>query len=144
MADGRFFNNWVNEVLGFTEKSRHNKTFIQDLELLKQAILNVKEIADLYKTLFRADEVEFIPLTATRFLESCAEVAIASLMLEQAMIAQRKLSELENSHIDINFYKGKIASAQYYVRNVMTNVFSRSRTIKLKDRSALDIPEGGL
>ena len=60
------------------------------------------------------------------------------------MIAQEKIKELRNDHADSAFYKGKLFTAQYYIRNIMINVFSRTKAIKLADRSALEIPEEGL
>ena len=39
------------------------------------------------------------------------------------------------------FYRGKIETAKYFCRNILTNVFSRHEAIKQEDTSAVDIPE---
>ncbi|MDD2620231.1 MAG: acyl-CoA dehydrogenase C-terminal domain-containing protein, partial [Syntrophomonadaceae bacterium] len=44
-------------------------------------------------------------------------------------------------HFDANFYKGKIASAKFYIMNHVTDVFGFEKAMKAGDKSAIDIPE---
>ncbi|MFA6412105.1 MAG: acyl-CoA dehydrogenase [Syntrophales bacterium] len=143
MAKGQVFAGWVQNVLSFVEENKSNEAFGVDLGLLKEAATIVKEIAEYYRSL-STDKRDLIPLSSTRFLECCSETAIAHLLLEQAMVAQEKMQILGKDHSDNAFYQGKVLTAQYYVRNIMINVFSREKAIRLADRSPLEIPEEGL
>ena len=39
------------------------------------------------------------------------------------------------------FYKGKMATAKFFCRNILTNVFGRYASLKTEDLSAMEIPE---
>jgi hypothetical protein len=63
-------------------------------------------------------------------------------LLEQALIARKRIEELGEAHHDYNFYYGKLLSAQYYLRNVVPNVWSVMEIVQEADTSVLDaIPE---
>jgi 3-(methylthio)propanoyl-CoA dehydrogenase len=47
----------------------------------------------------------------------------------------------EKGEIDADFYKGKIATARFYVMNHVPDIFGYLKTMKYGDRSAIDIPE---
>jgi 3-(methylthio)propanoyl-CoA dehydrogenase len=85
--------------------------------------------------------LRLIPLTSTRFLDSFAETVLAQCMLEQGLIAKGKMEGAEADSADTYFYKGKIETVRYFCRNVLTNVFGRMESLRLRDTSALDIPE---
>ena len=61
--------------------------------------------------------------------------------MEQGLIARDKLKDVIGDSSDGFFYRGKVASAQYFCRNILVNVFSRHMSFKQNDTSALDIPE---
>ena len=85
--------------------------------------------------------MDLIPLTATRFLDSMAEVAIAHLLLDQGVIAEEKLKQTNCGEADARFYQGKIETVHYYVRNFLPQVFGRARIIRMEDTSSVDIKE---
>jgi hypothetical protein len=80
-------------------------------------------------------------LFATRTMHAGARVYCGMLLLDQAILAAAKLKELGDGHHDANFYKGKIASAKFYVMNHVTDIFAFEKAMKSGDRSAIDIPE---
>jgi len=80
-------------------------------------------------------------LFATRTMHSAARVYCGMLLLDQAVLAAKKLKELGDSHFDANFYKGKIASARFYIMNHVTDIFGFEKSMKSGDRSSIDIPE---
>jgi len=59
--------------------------------------------------------------------------------LDQALLAARMLKE--KGDVDADFYKGKIATARFYVMNHVPDIFGYLKTMKCGDRSAIDIPE---
>jgi alkylation response protein AidB-like acyl-CoA dehydrogenase len=90
---------------------------------------------------FQSGQLEMVPLVANRFLEMMAELAVAWMLLEGAVIADEKLKSVTAGHPDANFYAGKIAAAQYYARNVLPGVEDKARQLDADDRTALDIPD---
>ncbi len=61
------------------------------------------------------------------------------LILEQALIADKKAKELVADHYDYKFYTGKIHSARYYLLNEVPHVANLADIIKLADTSVLTI-----
>ena len=89
----------------------------------------------------KAGNVDLPPLAANRVLEMMAEVAVGTLLLEGAVIADAKLAETGETHPDRAFYLGKIAAARYYALNVVPGVRFKAETVLAGDRSPLDIPD---
>ena len=81
----------------------------------------------------RLDEGEVRPLIAQRF----GDGAVGRLVI----VEREKLAGVEEGSRDWNFYTGKIASAKFFCRNMLTNVFSRWESLQLEDSSAIDIPD---
>jgi hypothetical protein len=92
---------------------------------------------------FQSGQIEMVPLMANRFLEMMAELAVAWMLLDGAVIADAKLPSVAAGHPDAAFYAGKIAAAQYYARAVLPGVEEKARQLESEDRSPLDIPDGG-
>ena len=68
-----------------------------------------------------------------------AEMLGGKLLLEQALLADKKIKELGTGHNDENFYQGKILSARYYLLNEVPHVANLAEIVKLADTSVLDI-----
>ncbi|HZK85070.1 MAG TPA: acyl-CoA dehydrogenase C-terminal domain-containing protein, partial [Desulfosporosinus sp.] len=60
-------------------------------------------------------------------------------LMQQALVAQEKLAQGMG---EADFYKGKISSAQFYLRNIVPDVMATARIIQDYDTSAMEIPEG--
>ena len=84
--------------------------------------------------------------------------AMGFLLLWQAHLADRRLQEIYRDHraqdakaqaeiLETNrsaaFYFGKIASARFFINQVLTLTHGRARAIMNNDKSALEIPEYG-
>src|SRR4029079_6922564 len=65
---------------------------------------------------FQAGQMEMVPLYANRFLEMMSETCVAWLLLEGAVIAEKKKAALDKNHVDFAFYTGKTHAAMYYAR----------------------------
>ena len=70
-----------------------------------------------------------------------AQLFVAMCLVDQAIVANKRIAELPDDHFDLNFYKGKVASAKYYVNNSLPNVFTIAQIIKNADTSVLEVPE---
>lgn len=138
---GSAFYEWLHEIGTFVSLNKSNTHLDQDLGLLKEAADEVNRMALGFQQFFSSDEKTLICLLSTRFLDCCAELAISHLFMEQWLIAMGKIGGVKITDPNYSFYKSKILTARYYVRNFLPNVFARSRMFQLKDPSAFEIPE---
>jgi hypothetical protein len=77
-----------------------------------------------------------VGLQANRVLMTLAEVIIGWLLIRHAALAVEKLPGAEGP--DVAFYKGKVASAQFFARNVLP---ASTLARKLVEASSLDLME---
>jgi len=132
MADGKAFGDWIEEVQKFIENNMDGEIIADETELLKDALDVVLSMSNKYRLYLKEGKFNNVALTSIKFLDCCAEVAIGHLLLEQALIAAAKLKELTPEDYDSRFYRSKIATARYYLRNFVPNVYSRKRSLILK------------
>ncbi len=144
MAGGKVFRDWMDEVMDLIRKGRKAGVLSGEFTLLEEALETVMELALLYGSFLKEGKADLVPLTSTRFLDCVAEVAIAHLLLEQALIARDKLQAGDLREADRAFYEGKAHTAAYYANNLLPQVFGRARIIRLRDESAVRIPEDSL
>jgi alkylation response protein AidB-like acyl-CoA dehydrogenase len=141
MEGGKVFQDWVQGVISFTGEHKEDSDFGPDFKLLFKAAQATGDFAMRYMQYFQGGKPRLIALSCTRFLECFSEVVMAQLMLEQGMLARKKLEDVDAGSADGIFYRGKVETARYFCRNILTNVFSRHMTLQQEDTSALDIPE---
>jgi alkylation response protein AidB-like acyl-CoA dehydrogenase len=141
MEGGKVFQDWIAEIQQFIQAHKTEAVIAAEIVLLEEALNTLVDISLNYGRFAKEGKLDLIPLTATRFLDSMAEVAIAHLLLDQALIAQKKLSQGDCGEADANFYQGKIETVRYYCRNFLPQVFGRARIIRMEDTSAMDIKE---
>jgi hypothetical protein len=80
------------------------------------------------------ESVHHVGLHANRLLATLAEVVIGWLLVRHAALATAKLPQAEGP--DVAFYKGKIASAVFFAKNVLP---ASAVARKLVEASSLDI-----
>jgi hypothetical protein len=78
---------------------------------------------------------------ATRILNATGHIYAAKLLLEHAVIAQKKIDELGKEHFEYPYYAGKVASAKFFAHNLLPIVGNILRVIKEGDNSVMEIPE---
>jgi hypothetical protein len=84
--------------------------------------------------------VSMIPLYSHRVLTATAQLFCGRQILDQAVLADKKAKEVGPNHFDYKFYTGKVATAKYYVRNVVPNVWAVAEIVIDGDTSAIDVP----
>ncbi len=146
MRDGRPFANWLDDRKEFIEKNKDAEGFTAELSNLEKAYNCVAEIKDLYASYYanKAEKGELIPLYAPRVLTCCAQLFAGEAILDQALLASRKIAELGADHHDYNYYMGKIAAARFFINNTLPNVYMQTELIKNADQSAIQCPEEAL
>ncbi len=85
-------------------------------------------------------EIYKVGLHLNPMLESLSEVTIAWLMLRHAEVALAKLPEAEGAERD--FYTGKVASARWFVRNVLPKIALRRAAAESEDGGLMELPDG--
>ena len=141
MEGGKVFQGWIQEAMTFADTHKEDPDFASDFNLLSRAIQVTGDFAGRYVTLLKGGNPRLIALTSTRFLECFSETFMAQLMLEQGLVAKKRLGEVSADSADGIFYRGKVETVHYYCRNILPNVFARHVPLQQEDTSALDIPE---
>jgi alkylation response protein AidB-like acyl-CoA dehydrogenase len=141
MDGGAVFRGWIEEVAAFAAAHRDHPTFGREILILEEALQTVGGLALDYAKYLGEGKTDLVPLTSTRFLDCAAETAIAHLLLEQGMIALKKLEDGACSEADRAFYRGKVETVRFYCRNFLPQVFGRARIIRMEDLTAVEIPE---
>jgi len=143
MNDGGPFADWMNMIGGFIEANQDAPGFGREMENLARGLACVRTLKGLYDSWYAnfSEKRELIPLNAVRTLFVCAQTQVAECLMEQALIAQRRLEELPAEDHERAFYMGKIASTRYYLNQVLPQAFSQTEIIRNEDRIAIDVPE---
>jgi alkylation response protein AidB-like acyl-CoA dehydrogenase len=144
MEGGKVFQDWIQRVMAFTAEHREDPDLGSDFKLLFKAAQATGDFTLRYMQYFQEGKAPIIALTATRFLECFSEVLMGQLLLEQALLCRERLGEVDSGSSDDLFYRGKMETAKYFCRNIMTHVFARHMSFQQEDTSAVDIPEASL
>jgi len=143
LEGGAVFQSWIQNIFNLTKEHQDDPDFNADFKLLFKAAQATGDYTLRFMQYFQGGKAKLIPLSATRFLECFSEVLMGHLLLEQGMIAREKLKGVGADTADGYFYRGKIETAKYFCRNILTNVFGRYTSFQQEDTSAVDIPEEG-
>ncbi len=140
LENGEVFREWLLELAAIVQKNKDNSMFTREFMLLGQALQAYQELVSIVIRYFTQD-VRLVPVYSTRILRVTAELYSGCLLMEQALVAQRKLSELPVGHHERPFYEGKVQGARFYVRNMLPDVMATVQIVKEADTSAMDVPE---
>jgi alkylation response protein AidB-like acyl-CoA dehydrogenase len=145
---GENFKAFLGEIKGFVDKRGAAPGLGTEVRALGAAAEALEKAAATLMDFFMSSKIDQVTLVANLFLEMMAEVTIAYLLLDAAIVAEAKRdsdgAELdEGSAADFAFYAGKVNAAKYFVNFVMPGVHGKLNMIGAGDRSALDIPDGG-
>ncbi len=84
----------------------------------------------------KSEEIYKVGLNTSRALMAVGDVITAWLLLRQADIASERLGGK-----DADFYNGKIASAKFFVRNVLPHITADRKIVEATDNSIMEISE---
>lgn len=124
------------EVTNSIQRNREKGILLNETDELEKALQIFVEVHQLMGRWVKERKMEMIFAVSTRVLEMMAEVTLSWLLLDAAVIACQKLEDLSDPG-DEAFYLGKIASAQFYIRNILPGVKSKSEIISREDDSAV-------
>ncbi len=153
---GALFRSIVSETGNLLKSAKNNyrlKDIVVPFDEARKQLIEVTR----YFGLKSITEDFMIPvLYATPYLELFGDVAVGFMLLWQAVIADRRLEEIySDSKADTPekkaevvrtnrsaaFYRGKIASAQFFANTFLSLAKGKARAIMSGERSAIDLPE---
>jgi alkylation response protein AidB-like acyl-CoA dehydrogenase len=141
---GENFRAFLGEIVEFVAAHASQPGIGTEVRALGTAAESLQRAAGALMEFFMGGKIDQVTLVANAFLETMAEVTIAHLLLQAAIVADHKrISDDEPSQDDYDFYLGKVMAAKYYVNYVLPGVHAKVYAIEAADRSALDMPDGG-
>ncbi len=140
MKKGAAFAGFIQEMKDFYEANKAAEGFDKEFAVLGKALDAYGQIQKAIGGYFAGKQFGMMPLYSRRILTATSQLYCGRLILDQALLADKKARELGADHFDYNFYVGKVAAARYYVRNVVPNVWSVAEIVADGDSSALDVP----
>jgi len=146
MKDGAPFANWMASIKEFIDANIKAKGFEKEMKSLTKGFQALSEVKTTFDSWFfnMDSKRQLIPLNALRALFVCAQVYVSYCLMEQALIAAKKLAEAKKGTSDAIYYDGKIASARYYLNNILPQAFLTTELIKSEDDIVLTCPEESL
>jgi len=144
MGKGKPFMNWLAEIANFISTNKEIEGLIKEFQVYEECWQAYQGILGLLQQYLGEGKITLMPLYSTRILHATAMIYCGMISLDQALVASKKLQEVGESHHDANFYKGKIASAKYYVLNEVPNILAIKRMFEIADTSPVDVPEESL
>lgn len=142
---GEDFRIYLEEIETFVASHEKTPGVSSEMRALGTAVDALKKSAAALMEFFMSGKVDQVMLNANDFLGVMADVTIAHLLLDAAVIAEGKRGSEgdDQSQEEFDFYAGKVAAAKFFVNHVLPGVHARAATIAAGDRSALDIPDRG-
>ena len=142
---GENFSDFLKDVGGFVAEHATRPGLAAELGKLGETASALQRAAGALMEFFMGGKLDQVTLVASPFLNVLAEVAVAHLLLEAAVVAEARLRHEEDdlAHEDVEFYRGKVLAAKYFANYVLPQTNARVAAIVAADRSPLDIPDGG-
>ncbi len=155
---GQLFKNAITAINDILVKIKQNFQLRDLVAIFEEAQEQMIQVTKFFGLKGMTDEFHVPVLYAKPYLDLCGDVAIGFLLLWQAHLADRRLQEIYRDHNakdeqaqkkivqedrSAAFYFGKIASAQFFINQVVTQVSGKARGIMSNDKSALEISEDG-
>jgi len=138
---------FLGEIGAFVAEHGARPGIAQEVKALGEAAGALQRAAGALLEFFMGGKLDQVTMVANAFLEVMAEVTVAHLLLEAAVVASAGHpgadDEPEHHSDEFDFYRGKVMAAKYFVNYVLPGVHTKVGAIVGGDRSALDIPDGG-
>ena len=159
LNQGALFRSFVEQTEAASARFRENPRLQKIVDLFGEARSKLIETTVYFAKKGMSGEVTIPVLYATPYLELFGDVAVGYMLLWQAEIADKKLQEIyekagadkteeQNEILKTNkeaaFYRGKIASAEFFSNFVLTLSTGKARAIMNGDLSVMEIPNGCL
>lgn len=138
---GALFADTLKEVEDFIATNKGKLEGMErEFEHLEKALGAYRGIQMAVAGYARSGKLGLMAVYARRILTATAQLYCGYLLMDQAIIAKKRMVELGEDHYDYNFYLGKVFSARYYLNNAVPNVWHVAELVNIGDSSVLEAP----
>jgi len=142
MGKGAVFAAFLKQIEDFIAANKTAAGFAKEFANLEKALNSYKAIMAAIGRYMADGKPGMLPTYSRRILTATAQLYGGMCLLDQALLAGKRIEELGKEHYDYNFYNGKLLSARYYLRNVVPNVGTTMEIVMDGDTSVIEsIPE---
>ena len=143
---GKALNSIAREMREFVKADPGDGILTAERDLLGRAMDDFEAflssmVGHLMTTAEERRNVYKVGLNTTRLLMAAGDVTVAWLLLRQAEVANAALASGEASARDQAFYRGKVASARWFARNVLPGLASARAVAEDTDLELMDLAE---
>ncbi|HUH65700.1 MAG TPA: acyl-CoA dehydrogenase [Syntrophales bacterium] len=154
---GEFMMSLYSEVYSVITKSKGFEDLTVPCNYLEEALKSFSDLTTHFYRLSRGASFLIPVLNASPYLELFGDVAVGSLLMQAATMANEKLNTiytdkeakgskakqraLIHSNKDVAFYNGKIAAAKFFALNILSTVKARCEAIKVGDRTPIEMAD---
>ncbi len=140
LRGGANFQSFLKDVGTFVAKNKDNETYGASIKELGEAAQSLGATAMRFLGWFQGGKAGLVPLNANTFLEMMSVTAISWLLLEQGILAEKKLAVLAEDDAERNFYIGKQYASIYFANQELGGVIQNAKKIGREEQGALKIP----
>jgi hypothetical protein len=140
---GKYIGRFIKECGDLADTLKARPDHAREGELFARGVAALNGAVGKYLEYFTQGKTDLVLVTATRFMDVMAHVLISKLLLEAALLAEGPLAKAQAGSQDAQFYQGKIASARFFVRNLLPVSIAHTEVIAAGDATALEVPDGG-
>jgi len=154
MGGGRLFLSYLALLGGFIETHKSHPTLGEHIGRLEKAKDTLAHVTIDFAKRGASGDMVYPVLHACPYLQMFGDVTVAYLLLEQAVIAQRKLDaicgekganskearrSLCEEDAEARFYWGKLCSAEFFTTQILPRVDARAESMESGSRSAMEV-----
>jgi hypothetical protein len=138
MEDGAIFMAWLGKHGKFVEKNKEHKELNQEVLMLGEYLGKIGKAAMHMSELGKKGDKHAAILNAYPYLMAFGHTTICGLLLEQAVLANEKLSQASPSAADKRFYNNKIKTAKFFTHHILPEAKSYLANVLSPDISCLN------
>jgi hypothetical protein len=137
-GNGALFMTWLNECNLEIERARATHKLDEEASAMERARDQLGQTAMFLGGLGMQGKLDTAMVQATPYLSLFGTVVLGLHSLWQARVALEKLENADNSAADVQFYKGKVANARFYAKNILPRATALAKIIQAGDDSCLE------
>ncbi len=139
MKGGGAFQAVLAEVAKTTAEAAQIEALKEMADKVSAAANEVAETTTQLAGIAMGGDVELYMSSATAYLSMFSELVISWLFLWQSIVAHKALAASNGA--DQSYYKGKLATARFYLNNELPHLHATAQILKSGERTALDFDE---
>ncbi len=153
--NGALFTQYMEQIGSFIADNKDHATLGEHIAVLNSAKDTLIDVTRFVGAKAKEKALDYAFLQAAPYMDMFGHVAVYQLLIDQALIAEKKLAEMctekgvdntpdairakAEGDDEFKFYMGKIDSVAFFASYVMPQMSALEKMIKSGDRSALDV-----